>query len=67
MFRNRTIGFQLTAGFSIAVTVMIIIAIAGIAGLDAVQDNVNELHVRQLPAIDFLIQADRDLQQGLVA
>lgn len=67
MFRKKTIGFQLTAGFALVVALMAVIAVVDFIGLGAVQSNVEELHTKKLPAIDFLIEADRDLQQALVA
>ena len=65
--RNMKIRMKLMAGFGIMVLFMGIIGYAGFSSLGGVQRELETIYSVQMPSIDFLIEADRDLQQLLVA
>ncbi|MGC4066335.1 MAG: methyl-accepting chemotaxis protein [Polyangiaceae bacterium] len=67
MFGKASVGAQLTASFVVIVTLMGAIAWVSIRGLFEVGAALTHVHGQALPAVDFLDQADRDLQQLLVA
>lgn len=66
-FRNLKVGSKLVFGFS---TMILIVGIIGFFGYNSVY-NINlqleDIFTVRLPGIDYLLQADRDLQQLLVA
>ncbi len=66
-FKKLNIGAKLALGFTV---MLVLIAITGVVGYRAsgkIQANLNEIFSRRMPALDYLIEADRDLQQLLVA
>jgi methyl-accepting chemotaxis protein len=65
--RNMEIRVKLMTGFGIMVLFMGIIGYAGFRSLSGVQQDLDRIYSVQMPSIDFLIEADRDLQQLLVA
>ncbi|MDY7000152.1 MAG: methyl-accepting chemotaxis protein [Thermodesulfobacteriota bacterium] len=67
-FLNKfNIGKRLNLGFGIILVLLLTAGITGIVGTWIIQDKVGDVFTKRLPAIDYLIEADRDLQQLLVA
>ncbi len=64
---NLKIGARLVLGFSIMILLMVIIGFAGYRSTMNIQRNLVEIFTGRLPSIDYLVEADRDLQQLLVA
>ncbi|WP_291326534.1 methyl-accepting chemotaxis protein [Desulfovibrio sp. UCD-KL4C] len=67
MGKHKQIGKRLGMGFGILIALLVVAGATGIIGAQVIQSGVEKLFVVRLPAIDALIQADRDLQQLLVA
>ncbi|KAB2889143.1 MAG: methyl-accepting chemotaxis protein [Desulfobulbaceae bacterium] len=65
--RNLKIRTKILAGFILIITMMIIIGINSYLSLKLVRQSLDDIFLVRLPSIDFLIEADRDLQQLLVA
>ena len=65
--KNMKIRGKLLMSFGIMVVFMGIIGFIGYRSVKSVQMNLENIFTVQMPAIDFLIEADRDLQQLLVA
>ncbi len=59
-FNNLKINIKLTIGFFVIIVLMFIIGIVSITSL-------NDVFTKKIPAIDYLIETDRDLQQLLVS
>ena len=66
-FRNLKIGSKLVSGFSIMILIMGIIGFTGYRSIAKIEHYLDEIFTVRLPSIDYLIEADRDLQQLLVA
>ncbi|WP_051957750.1 methyl-accepting chemotaxis protein [Desulfobacter vibrioformis] len=66
-FSNMTIRLKLFSGFSIILFFMVAIGLTGYQGVNSIQGRLNSIFEVRMPAIDHLLQADRDLQQLLVA
>jgi methyl-accepting chemotaxis protein len=66
-FKNLKIRTKILAGFVIIIAVMVIIGIDSYMSLKKVRKSLDDIFLVRLPSIDFLIEADRDLQQLLVA
>ena len=66
-FRNLRIRTKLLAGFSLLIAFMVVIAFNSSVGMQRIKERLDDIFLIRLPAIDFLIEADRDLQQLLVA
>ncbi len=66
-FRNLRIRTKLLAGFSLLIVFMVVIAFNSYVGMQRIKERLDDIFLIRLPAIDFLIEADRDLQQLLVA
>jgi len=66
-FRNTKVGTKLILGFSVMILMMGIIGFAGYRGVSLVQHDLNQIFTVAMPSIDYLLEADRDLQQLLVA
>jgi methyl-accepting chemotaxis protein len=64
---NLKIGGRLALGFSIMVLLMVIVSFFGYGSTKNIQQKLDEIFSGRLPSIDYLIEADRDLQQLLVA
>lgn len=64
---NFKIGIKLLFGFSIMILMMMIIGLAGYNSVKNINGNLEEIFSIRLPSIDYLIEADRDLQRLLVA
>ena len=66
-FGNLKIGTKLFLGFSVMILFMGTIGLTGYMSAGKIQQQIDEIFNVRLPSIDFLIEADRDLQQLLVA
>jgi methyl-accepting chemotaxis protein len=66
-FKSTKVSTKLVLGFSIMIVMICIIGFAGYKGVSLVQNSLDEIHSVAMPSIDYLIEADRDLQQLLVA
>jgi len=66
-FSKLTIGAKLILGFTIMIFIMGIIGFAGYRSTANINQNLKDIFAVRLPSINYLIQADRDLQQLLVA
>src|SRR4030043_1718572 len=64
---NLKIGARLVLGFSIMILLMVIVSFFGYRSTKNIQQNLDEIFTGRLPSIDYLIEADRDLRQLLVA
>lgn len=67
MFSKASVGMQLALSVACIVLLMLSVVWVSLTGLSGVSAALEHVHGRSLPAIDFLDQADRDLQQLLVA
>ena len=66
-FQNLKIRIKLILGFAAMMICMAIIGYSGYNGAHVVMQELDEIFAVRLPSIDTLIEADRDLQQLLVA
>jgi methyl-accepting chemotaxis protein len=66
-FKNLKVGYRLVLGFSIMILFMGIIGYAGYNSVKNINKDLGEIFTVRLPSIDYLVEADRDLQQLLVA
>ena len=66
-FKNMKISLKLFTGFSLILFFMIIVGLTGYSGVSSIQGHLNSIFTIRMPSIDYLIEADRDLQQLLVA
>ncbi len=66
-YRDLKIGVKLALGFSIMILFMAVIAFSGYRSINVINQNLEDIFAVRLPSIDYLIEADRDLQQLLVA
>lgn len=67
MFVRRSVGYQLAAAFLVCLSLMAALGWESVRALRHVGESLIHVHQVALPAVDFLDQADRDLQQLLVA
>ncbi len=66
-FKNMKISKKIFIGFFLLIVIIIAVAIGSIYGLSTINKYVEKAVMVNLPITDYLIQADRDLQQLLVA
>jgi methyl-accepting chemotaxis protein len=64
---NLKIGKKLVIGFLVMNVLMVAIGITGFISTSIIDSRLHDIFERQLPSIDYLVEADRDLQQLLVA
>lgn len=64
---NLKIRTKILSGFAILVIISMIIGIFSYRGMKQIKERLDDIFLVRLPSIDFLIEADRDLQQLLVA
>lgn len=64
---DQKIGVKLGIGFVLMIIFIIFIGLMGILNIKSINSNLDEIITVRLPALDRLIEADRDLQQLLVA
>ena len=65
--RNLKIRTKILAGFTILLVIMVVIGFSSYRGMKQIKERLDNIFLVRLPSIDFLIEADRDLQQLLVA
>jgi methyl-accepting chemotaxis protein len=65
--KKMTVGEKISLAFSILILISMIIGIIGYRSSASINQNVDRIFTVLLPAMDYLIEADRDLQQLLVA
>nr|WP_281353987.1 methyl-accepting chemotaxis protein [Solidesulfovibrio aerotolerans] len=61
------VSFKLSMSYAVLVISLIIVGYTGYSAAKIISGNLEMLFVRFLPSVDFLIEADRDLHQLLVA
>lgn len=66
-FNNLKVANKLFFGFTVMILFMGIIGYTGYRGMKVIERNMTEIYSVRLPSIDYLIEADRDLHQLLVA
>ncbi len=66
-FKNLTIELKLVLGISIIIILLGIVGGMGVIGSGKIQKELDEALKVRLPALDYIIESDRDLQQLLVA
>lgn len=66
-FHNQKIGIKLIIGFSTMIFFICFIGLVGFLSSNRIQKNLKDILNNRLMAMDYLIEADRDLQQLLVA
>lgn len=64
---NMKIRTKILSGFAILIIISIVIGIFSYRGMTQIKKRLDDIFLVRLPSIDFLIEADRDLQQLLVA
>jgi methyl-accepting chemotaxis protein len=64
---NFSVGTKLVFGVSIVILCVELISFTGYRNLSNIEQNLDEIFRRRLPSIDYVIEADRDLHQLLVA
>ncbi len=65
--KRLTVGTRLMLGFSVMIVFLIIVGVSGYLSVKNINGNVDDLFTVRLPGMDYLIEADRDLQQLLVS
>ena len=65
--KELKVSTKLILGFSIMLVFMVVIGLAGYRSITNINNNLEDIFAVRLPSIDNLIEADRDLQQLLVA
>ena len=66
-FANMKIRTRLTLGFGLMIVFAGAIGLAGYTGIKSIGQDLDKIFSVRLPSIGFLLEADRDLQQLLVA
>ncbi len=64
---NRKVKTQLTFSFSIVLAILIAVGLVGLNSLSKIQSELVDVFKYQIPALNYILQADRDLQQAAVA
>jgi len=64
---DQKIGIKLLFGFSVMIVFMAFIGFMGYLSINKINIYLDDIFSVRMPSIDFLIEADRDLQQLLVA
>nr|WP_319494951.1 methyl-accepting chemotaxis protein [uncultured Desulfobacter sp.] len=67
VFNNMKIGTRLLVGFAAMIVFMAAIGFCGLYSVNQIELRLEDIFSKRLPSIDYLIEADRDLQQLLVA
>lgn len=66
-FNNLKVGTKLLVSFATLIVLMGIIGAFGFFSMNRIKTQLDNVFLVRLPAMDYLIEADRDLQQLLVA
>jgi methyl-accepting chemotaxis protein len=67
MVKDMTIRTKMIISFLIMIAFMVIIGMVGFSSMKVIRGHMEDIFNVRMPGIDFLIEADRDLQQLLVA
>ncbi|MCG8553636.1 MAG: methyl-accepting chemotaxis protein [Desulfobacterales bacterium] len=67
VFNNMKIGTRLLIGFATMILFMAGIGFCGLYSVNQIKQRLEGIFSKRLPSIDYLLQADRDLQQLLAA
>ncbi|MHB8772335.1 MAG: methyl-accepting chemotaxis protein [Syntrophales bacterium] len=67
VFGNRKISTKLTCGFATMVVFMVVVGFTGFQSARTIHKELINIFTDNMPSMDYLIEADRDLQQLLVA
>ncbi len=65
--RDMSVAGKLLLGFSVMILFMGVIGLTGYRGIHHINKELDDIFRVRLPSLDYLIEADRDLQQLLVA
>ena len=65
--KNLKVKYKLAVGFSIILFLMLIIGVVGLKSVNKIHELVNNIFYQRIPSMDFLLEADRDLHQLLIA
>ena len=65
--KNLKVGGRLLLGFAVMILLVAAVGWIGYYGAGNIQKGLIDIAVVRLPSVDYLVQADRDLQQLLVA
>jgi methyl-accepting chemotaxis protein len=66
-FNNLKVGLKLLISFATMILLMAAIGTVGFFSMRMIKTQLDNVFLVRLPAVDYLIEADRDLQQLLVA
>ena len=64
---NIKISTKLLMSFSIILLIVVAVGIAGFNSTRKINDNLVDISTSDLPSVDYLVQADRDLYQLLTS
>ncbi len=64
---DMKVASKLTLCFTAMILFMVVIGASGYVGLSRLEENLLDISEKKMPAINYLLSADRDLQQLLVA
>lgn len=67
LLSTMKIGARLAVSFLICVAGMVVIGILGFNSTTRMEEHIHNLNTVRIPALDYIIQVDRDFQQLLVA
>jgi methyl-accepting chemotaxis protein len=67
LFGDMRLGMRLALGFLSVIALMVAVGATGYVSTSRIQRNLDEIFRVRLPSLDNLIEADRDVQQLLVA
>jgi methyl-accepting chemotaxis protein len=67
LLNNKTIKFRLMLGFTLMIIITACLGFIGYRSLGVINRGVQDLFSLRMPTMDYIIEADRDLQQLLVA
>jgi methyl-accepting chemotaxis protein len=66
-FQNLKLGHKLVLGFAAMIVISVAIGVQAYLSTRSIRSNLQYIYAVAMPSIDYLIEADRDLQQLLVA
>ncbi len=66
-FSRLTVGGRLVAGFVVMVMITAVVGFQGLRGSAQIHAQLKDIYDVHMKSIDYLVEADRDLQQLLVA
>jgi len=67
ILQTKTVGGRLAFSFSLMAVLVVVVSLGGLQSNRQIQAALDDVYGVHLPALDYLIEADRDLQQLLVA